>query len=165
QVEFPTAFLIPWDGVGRSQAEANRLAEWLLRNGIKLERATAAFEWDGTTYPAGTYVVPMAQALRGLAYTALAAGQDVSQRITQLYAPPGAWSHGQLWGADTVEVPRGDATFDPQTEVVTAANAFVGGVRDGILAPSDWYAVKVRGPLDFKAIKGLLAAGYEAEIA
>ena len=55
--------------------------------------------------------------MRGLAFTALAAGMDYSVRINQLYAPPGGWSHGLMWGADTVEVPRGDATFAPTTEL------------------------------------------------
>ena len=32
-----------------------------------------------------------------------------------LYAPPAAWSHGYLWGADVVTVPR-DATFSPQDQ-------------------------------------------------
>ena len=57
----------------------------------------------------------MRQAFRGFAYTALTAGQDISERISQLYAPPGAWSHGSLWGADVVEIPAADASFNPAT--------------------------------------------------
>ena len=49
----------------------------------------------------------MAQAHRGLAETALGIGVDVSSRIGILYAPPAAWSHGYLWGADVLQVPNG----------------------------------------------------------
>ena len=100
--------------------EANRLVQWLLDNGVEVERTEADLIWRGTTYPAGSYVVSMQQAFRGFAYTALAAGQDISDRISQLYAPPGAWSHGLLWGADVVEVPAGDASFAPSTVPVAA---------------------------------------------
>ena len=47
----------------------------------------------------------MAQPRRGLADTALSIGVDISPRIQRLYAPPAAWSHGYLWGADTVTIP------------------------------------------------------------
>ena len=55
----------------------------------------------------------MAQPRRGLADTALSLGVDISPRIQRLYAPPAAWSHGYLWGADTVTIPDG-AKFSPQ---------------------------------------------------
>ena len=35
-----------------------------------------------------------------------------------LYAPPAAWSHGYLWGADVVTIDRGTA-FSPQTNEIT----------------------------------------------
>ena len=106
--EYPKAYIIPvGSDLQRSDAEANRMAQWVLDNGILLRRATADFTWNGTTYPAGSYVVLMNQPLRGLAFTALGPGLDYSFRINQLYAPPGGWSHGLMWGADTVEVPNG----------------------------------------------------------
>jgi hypothetical protein len=95
-VEYPKAFLTPFvggsshEGGQRSDAEANRLVRWLLDNGIEVRRSDQDFTWRGTTYPAGSYVVPMNQAFRGLTYTALAAGQDISERINQLYAHPRA---------------------------------------------------------------------------
>ena len=84
---------------------------------IQLHRTTKDYEYGGQTLAKQSYVVFMDQALRGFAYTALAAGQDISDRITQLYAPPGAWSHGQLWGADTFEVPAG-AGFAPPVQPI-----------------------------------------------
>jgi hypothetical protein len=164
-VEYPEAFVIPFEGgepagAQRSDAEANRMVQWLLDNGIEVHRATGPFTWDGQTFPANSYVVWMNQAMRGLAYTALSAGQDVSDRITQLYAPPGAWSHGWLWGADVLEVD--DPTFDPTTAPIESTNAMQGGVRPGT---ADWYAVTLRGVTEVRAILDLLRDGVDGEVA
>jgi hypothetical protein len=161
-VEYPEAFLIPFQAFQRSDAEANRLVQWLLDNGVDVHRTDQELTWRGTTYPAGSYVVFMEQAFRGFAYTALAAGQDISERISQLYAPPGAWSHGWLWGADVLEVPAGDASFDPSTVPVEGVNALQGGVRVG---PADWYAVTLRGTAEVRAVLGLLRSGVDGEVA
>jgi hypothetical protein len=162
-VEYPEAFLIPAGGAQRSDAEANRLAQWLLDNGVEVNRTDQDLVWRGTTYPAGSYVVFMEQAFRGFAYTALAAGQDISERITQLYAPPGAWSHGLLWGADVLEIPAGDTSFNPTTVPVEQVNELQGGVRRG--GPADWYAVTVRGTAEMRAVLGLLRSGIDGEVA
>jgi Zinc carboxypeptidase len=172
-VEYPTAFLIPYVAgpaeqvsphrdVQRSDAEANRLVQFLLDNGVEVDRTDQELTWGGQTFPAGSYVVFMDQALRGLAYTTLAAGQDISDRISQLYAPPGAWSHGSLWGADVVEVPA-DSTFDPSTVPVTQVNLLQGGVRTG--GAADWYAVTVKGVAEVRAVLDLLRSGIDGEVA
>src|SRR4029434_9728293 len=41
--------------------EAAHLAEKLRLGGVEIHRADAAFEADGKKYPAGTFVIPMAQ--------------------------------------------------------------------------------------------------------
>lgn len=168
-VPYPKAFVIPFEGTGqRSDAEANRMAQWLLDNGIRVERTTKAFSWKplGSTtrvyVPERSYVVWMNQPFRGLALTALNAGQDISQRIGVLYAPPGAWSHGQLWGADTFEVAAADKLFKPTTTPISAPNALRGGVKNGT---AQWYALTLRGPLEVSAIVELLEDGVDAELA
>jgi hypothetical protein len=172
-VEYPTAFLIPFVGgsadqvspdraVQRSDAEANRLVRWLLDNGVEVRRADADIVWSGTRFPAGSYVVLMQQAFRGFAYTALAAGQDISERISQLYAPPGAWGHGSLWGANVVEIPAGDASFNPATTPLDGLNPLQGGVRDG---PADWYTLTVRGTAELRAALEVLRSGVDGEVA
>jgi hypothetical protein len=109
-VPYPEAYVIPFEGTGqRSDAEANRLAQWLLDNGIQVHRTTKDFSWKPagssvrTFVPERSYVVWMDQPFRGLALTALGAGQDVSDRITQLYAPRAPGATGSC-GADTLEV-------------------------------------------------------------
>ena len=172
-VEYPEAFVIPFvDGnpakvspdrdVQRSDAEANRMAQWLLNNGIQVDRLKKETTWEGQTFPKDSYVVPMDQAFRGLAYTTLAAGQDISERITQLYAPPGAWSHGLLWGADVVEIPAG-ASFDPNTKSIDEVNDLRGGIRRG--GRADWYATVVRGWHEVRAILDLLRSGVDGAVA
>ena len=172
-VEYPKAFVIPFvggtadqvsphRGAQRSDAEANRLAEWLLHNGVQVGRTQADVVWAGTTFPAGSYVVSMRQAFRGFAYTALTAGQDISERISQLYAPPGAWSHGSLWGADVVEIPAADASFNPATTPVVDVNELQGGVRSG---PADWYALTVKGTAELRTVLDVLRSGVDGEVA
>jgi Zinc carboxypeptidase len=163
-VPYPKAFAIPFGGdAQRSDAEANRLVQWLLDNGIKVERTRRAFEWGGRTLPSKSYVVWMDQPFRGLALTALDPGQDVSDRITQLYAPPGAWSHGQLWGADVVEIPADDPTFAPATTPIAAPNPLKGTALGG--GPGTWFAVSLGGALEVSAALELLRGGIDAEIA
>ena len=172
-VPYPQAFVIPsgassvgsplpFEDGQRSQAEANRLAQWLLDNGIQLHRTTGDYDYAGQTLAKHSYVVFMDQALRGFAYTSLAVGQDISDRITQLYAPPGAWSHGQLWGADTFEVPVG-AGFAPPVQPIGSVNPLVGGVRAG--GPANWFALAIKGAAEVRAILGLLRAGVDGEVA
>jgi hypothetical protein len=161
-VRYPEAFVIPFGGGGqRSDAEANRMVQWLLDNGIQVERADAPFSRNGQDFPAGSYVVWMDQPLRGFAYTALSAGQDISDRITQLYAPPGAWSHGLLWGADVLEIPA-EASFAPGTTPITAPNALAGGLAAG---EADSYAITLRGVGEVRAILDLLRDDVDGEVA
>jgi Zinc carboxypeptidase len=164
-VEYPKAFLIPFDGttgsVQRSDAEANRMVQWLLDNGITVERTRTDLTWGGQFFPKRSYVVWMDQPFRGLAYTALAAGQDISSRISQLYAPPGAWSHGLLWGADTLEI--SDPSFAPKTIPITAPNPLV-----GLLSNPDksyWYSVAPRGVTEFRGVLDLLRSGVDGYVA
>ena len=168
-VEYPRAFVIPFKGSDqRSDAEANRLVQWLIDNGIQVETTNRDYSWKPPGSPAKTfieeksYVVWLDQPLRGFALTALDPGQDISGRITQLYAPPGAWSHGQLWGADTIEVAAVDGAFHPPTTPTSSTNPLSGGVAAG---PADWYAVTLRGASELRAVLDLLRSGIDGEIA
>ena len=122
--EFPDAYVIPVGTGQRSDAEAKRLVDWLLRNGIEVDTLRNPASFDGQSFDKGSYVVWMDQAHRGLADTALNIGVDVSDRISILYAPPAAWSHGYLWGADIAEIPL-DSGFSPITNRInkTTTNA------------------------------------------
>jgi Zinc carboxypeptidase len=160
--EYPTAYVIPLGAGQRSDPEANRLVDWLLANGVQVEELKQEYTLGGRTFPKQSYVVWMTQARRGLVETALSIGVNVSGRIQQLYAPPGAWSHGFLWGADVYEVPRG-ASFLPQTTKVDKPNhLLVGGVEPG---KADRYALKLDSPTAVRALNRLVGAGIPAQLA
>jgi hypothetical protein len=161
-LEYPEAYVIPEGAGQRSNAEANRLVEWLLFNGIQVTELKQDYAFDGKVYQRGSYVVPMAQARRGLADTALRIGVDISPRISILYAPPAAWSHGYLWGADVVTIDRG-AAFSPQTNPVTRPNQIIeGGVEPG---GADRYALEIDSPTAVRTLNRLVGDGLPADVA
>jgi hypothetical protein len=159
--EYPKGYVIPLGNGQRSDPEANRLVDWLLENGIQVEELKQGATYGGQTFDKGSYVVWMTQAHRGLADTALSIGTNISGLIQQLYAPPGAWSHGFLWGADTLVIPR-DADFSPITNRVTKASHLLGGVEPGA---ADAYVLAVDSPTAVRTLNALLAGGTTAELA
>jgi hypothetical protein len=154
--------VIPVGERQRSDPEAGRLVRWLLANGIRVEQVKKDYAYGSTTFQEGSYVVWMNQALRGLADTALGPGVNVSSRISILYAPPGAWSHGYLWGADTVSIPDA-ATFAPKTKPTDSASNTPGGVVAATNAIR--FALALDSPTAVRTLNGLLADGVTAELA
>jgi Zinc carboxypeptidase len=160
-LDYPQAYVIPFGGGQRSDAEANRMVDWLLFNDIEVDRLERDYKFNGITYEEGSYVVWMAQPHRGLADTALSIGVDISPRIQRLYAPPAAWSHGYLWGADTVTIPDG-ARFKPKTDEVHRPNRLRGGVESG---SAKAYTLELDSPTAVKALNAALGQGIQASLA
>ena len=104
----------------------------------------------------------MAQAHRGLAETALGIGVDVSSRIGILYAPPAAWSHGYLWGADVLQVPNGVPLAAKTTQPIAKPVVLGGGVESGA---ADYYALEVDSPTAVRTLNTLLKGGLTAKLA
>jgi len=159
--EYPRAHVIEVGEGQRSDAEARRLVQFLLANGIEVESLNRSYKYGGGTLAKGSYVVWMDQALRGLANTLLSVGDDISDRVTQLYAPPGAWSNGFLWGADVVTIPR-SPVFKPSTKPVNKPGNVKGGVRPG---KSSSYALPIDSVAAVRTINDLVGAGVSAEFA
>ena len=139
---FPFAYVIPVDpALQRSPEEARKAVRLLLRDGVRVERATSPFSVPAkgtastgaavtrpatrsstaTSYPAGTFVVPLRQPLRGLANVLLWYGQDVSA-VTAGVIDSTAWQSPENWGFDRAAVsapfgyaaaPAGGATIPP----------------------------------------------------
>ncbi|PRY00475.1 M14 family zinc carboxypeptidase [Allonocardiopsis opalescens] len=105
--EFPRAYVIPAGEGQRSATAAARLVDHLIANDVAVLRATGDFRLGGTRYPAGSYLVDMHQAKRGLANVMLEAGRDISADVDAMYDISG-WSHGLLWGATVDAVDSGD---------------------------------------------------------
>jgi zinc carboxypeptidase len=159
--DYPKAYVIPFGAGQRSDPEANRLVDWLLFNDIEVDRLERDYTFNGQTFQEGSYVVWMAQPRRGLADTALSIGVDISPRIQRLYAPPAAWSHGYLWGADTVTIPDG-ATFVPRTEGIRRPNRLHGRVEGG---RADAYTLEIDSPTAVRALNAVVAQGVRASLA
>ena len=159
--EYNTAYVIPAGAGQRSAAEAKRLVDWLLFNGIKVHELRQAYTFGGQTFEKGSYVVWLNQALRGLADSALNVGDDISASISQLYAPPGAWSHGYLWGADTVAIPD-NAAFSPQTVEIRRPRTVDGGVEAG---RAEAYALELDSATAVRVLNELTSDGVTGEIA
>jgi hypothetical protein len=160
---YPKAYVIPFGAGQRSDAEANRLVRWALFNDIEVDRLERDYRYNGQTFEEGSYVVWMTQPRRGLADTALSIGVDISPRIQRLYAPPAAWSHGYLWGADTVTIPD-EARFSPRTEPVDEPNRLGGGVQGGNSTPGA-YTLELDSPTAVKALNAVLGRGVKASLA
>jgi hypothetical protein len=160
--EFPTAYVIPMGAGQRSDAEANRLVEWLLSNGIEVTKLRNNSIVLGQGVERGSYVVHMDQAHRGLAETSLGIGVDVSSRIGILYAPPAAWSHGYLWGADILQVPNGVAFTAETTEPISKPTRLEGGLETG---QAEYYALQMNSATAVRMLNAALAQGVPAKLA
>ena len=88
-------------------------------------------------------------------------GDDISDRVTELYAPPGAWSNGFLWGADVVTIER-DRRFTAATRAVEQADPVAGGVRAG---RADWLALELSSPTAVRTANALIGGGVPARLA
>jgi hypothetical protein len=159
--DYPQAYVIPRGADQRSDAEANRLVEFLLFNDIEVHEITSDYRFGGQTFEDGSYVVFMAQPRRGLADTALSLGTDISAQISVLYAPPASWSHGYLWGADVVTIPDGP-TFKPWKHELKKPAKIKGGLGKGSAA---YYALELDSPTAVRTLNGLLDGGLDAELA
>ena len=167
--EYPDAYVIPVGAGQRSDAEANRLVEWLFFNGIRVWELKKDTRYNGQTIAKGSYVVNMKQAHRGLAETALGIGDDISASISQLYAPPGAWSHGALWGADVVQIARG-SHLKLNTKELRRPNKLDGGVESGKgkdkkPSATDRYILRLDSATAVRVLNGLLSGGTAAQLA
>jgi len=91
--------VIPAGDGQRSAPAAKRLVDLLVNSGGRVTQAKAAFTANGKSYAAGTYILDMHQPKRGLVNSLLEPGIDLTDRVDDLYAGPGAWSQALTWGA------------------------------------------------------------------
>lgn len=104
---FPKAYILPADPVDATATE--KAVDHLIKNDIEVSKAKEAFQFEGTTYPKGTYVVNMSQAKAGLANTMLWDGEDITEDTPAMY-DISAWSLPELWGFDAIQVPASSPT-------------------------------------------------------
>ncbi len=157
--DFPAAYVIPPDGpMQLSSHQPFKLVQFLLDNGVQVEKSTGAFTLNGVTYPKGTYVIWMDQPKRGLANTILENGLNVSDLgIDDLvfYSPPTAWSHPLLWG-----VHRGIMMekMDLKTHSINKADTPEGAAENGFAGA---YACLPTSIQAFQATNALIDRGVD----
>ena len=150
EVILPRAYVIPAGSSQRSVSDANALVEQLILHGIEVGVLSTSTSIDGTTYPAGSYVIDMHQPKKGLANSLLDLGSDISAKVPSMY-DISAWSYSYLWGA----------TVD---KVGTIADAPIRAVRpvDGPLSAAStpkkaqYLTFEVAGVGDYRALNDLL---------
>ena len=158
-VTFPRAYMIPTGKGQKSDSDAAYLVNFLMTHGIKVKKSSAEFTADGTTYPAGSYVVDMHQPLRGLANALLASGSDISDWVPSMY-DISAWSQGFLWGATVDRV--GD-TLDA-TLPVAAAEITKADPTGTIPAGLGYLSFSLDGVDDFRGLNYLLNQGIPVSL-
>lgn len=153
--DYPRAYVIPVRDHQRSAPAAARLVNHLIANGIEVRTARQPVTVEGTTYPAGSYVVDLHQSRRGLANALLGPGTDISDRVDSMYDISG-WSLGLLWGADVAALPQ-DGRMPTTGRVIGAATPTgqVDGEGDLLLRLDD--------PADLSALNHLARSGVAVE--
>jgi hypothetical protein len=154
EIDLPRAYVIPAGADQRSDASVARVVEFLVANDVEVSRTTATTRIAGATYPAGSYVVDMHQAKRGMANTILDIGRDVTDAYPTMY-DISAWSLGSLWGADVVQVEEGSL---PRQLVPVAAPSPTGSVPPGNRAA---YVLSADDLAGVQAVNRLQADGAE----
>jgi hypothetical protein len=162
----PSAILIPV-GTQHDPHEAMHLVDKLQMAGVDVYRADAAFEADGRTYAAGTFVIPMAQVFARYAKDILEKQTypEVRRSPTSPPEPPydvTAWSLGMLLGVDHVVVkqPLPDALKLQKLDAAPTIEGHVTGnpsTRLGAGGPR--YVFDYRGADAARAINRLLKDG------
>ncbi|WP_156906555.1 M14 family metallopeptidase [Alteribacter aurantiacus] len=156
---FPDYYVIP--AVEKEQKnvlEAYNMTEYLVRNGVSVEKTTEPVTVNGETYSKGTFVVPMNQAKRGLANAVLYEGDDVSD-WSAMYDPI-VVNFPDLRGFDTIDV-RAEGVFEGKTtgvtEVATPTGSLTGNSPRQILSNDTNDTIRV--------VNALLADGKQVEVA
>jgi hypothetical protein len=154
-LDFPDAYVVPAGDDQRSAVAAARLVDFLVANDVEVHRARTPVRVAGERYPAGSYVVDMHQAKRGLANTILDLGRDVTTNFPTMY-DISAWSPAELWGATVVRVE--DADLDSRRLSPVDAADPTGSVPPGRRAG---YALDATTVAEVRAVNALVAEGAD----
>ena len=154
-VDLPRAYVIPAGEGQRSASDAASLVEQLRLHGVEVQVLNAPRTLDGTTYPAGSYVVDLHQPHRALANALLDLGTDISQKVPTMY-DISAWSYAYLWGATVDKV--GDITDRaiPGTRAIEVPLSVGTAPKKQVATAFD-----VAGVTDYRALNDLLDADAE----
>lgn len=152
-VTLPRAYVIPTGEGQRSSSDASSLVEQLLTHDVEVSTLDADATVDGTTYPAGSYVVDMHQPLRGLANVLLDLGEDISAKVPSMY-DISAWSYSYTWGATVDKVGlTEDGPIGATTPIVEVP------VDASVPTTPGYLTFDVAGVSDYEALNAILEEG------
>jgi Zinc carboxypeptidase len=157
--EAPYAFVIPLQD--NDPWTLAKLLDPLLAAGVELQRASESFMADGTAYPPGTIVVPMAQPLRPYAKDLLEAQQYPDRRLYPAGPPEppydeAGWTLPLKMGIRVAAVAK---PFDAALEPLTTAVVPRGELRDAAGARAVAFSPESNAATI--AVNRLLKAGME----
>ncbi len=154
-IKFPYAYIIPVNKEQQKDSyEAYKMVQHLLNNGITVNQALTSFAADGIQYPAGTFIVPMHQGLRGLVNTMLWEGEDVTALANQMY-DISAYSFPLLNGFDAPAVQK---EFSVESKGISEVLFPVGSFKEGNGLN---YAIPVENDRAYFAANTLVKEGFK----
>ena len=151
---FPEYYVLPVDADSqRDPADAYAMAEFLMRNGVKVSALTRDTAVDGVTYKAGSLVVDMYQAKRNYANCVLNLGNDASASgFPSLYSESVS-SFPSMRGFDCIAIDTVGA-FEGALEAVTEVESGSQVSGSGAVA-----ILSNNGSEAVRAVNALLDAG------
>ncbi|WP_230499985.1 M14 family metallopeptidase [Sutcliffiella rhizosphaerae] len=155
---FPEYYVLPMNELQKNKWEAAEMVDYLIRNGVKVEKTTASVEVDGVVYPEGTFIVPMKQAKRGFANAVLYQGDDISDWNAMYDAI--VVNFPDLRGFTMTEI-RSEDAFGGVTSVMEAAEY----PSTSIDKNKGHYVLKNVNNETVKAVNELLHSGSKVSIA
>ncbi|WP_394173127.1 M14 family zinc carboxypeptidase [Guptibacillus hwajinpoensis] len=150
---FPKAYILPVDEKDPTATE--KAVEHLMFNDIEVSEAKKPFEFDGKTYPKGTYIVDMSQAKAGLANTMLWDGEDITD-ITPAMYDISAWNLPELWGFEAIEV-ESTRSLDVKTSDVKKIKT------DGELVGTGPYVIENSSVKAVNLVNKLIENGFDVQ--
>lgn len=155
---FPEYYILPIDkNLQKNSLEVYKIVEYLLRNGIKVDKTSKEVKVEDVTYPAGTFLINMKQAKRGYANAVLSEGFDVSD-FQDMYAEI-VMNFPVLRGFDVYKTWTKYA-FTGKTEPVYSVKI----PTTELPGDSKEYIIRNSNNDTIKAVNKLLAQGKEVKI-
>lgn len=164
---FPEYYILPVDkSLQKNSLEVYKVVEYLLRNGIKVDKTSKEVVVDDVSYPVGTFVVSMHQAKRGFANAVLSRGFDVSD-FKDMYAEIvmnfpvlrgfdsyETWETSAFSGKTTrvyaVEIPTTQISVDAERYIVRNTNNDVIKAVNKLLSQSKEVTIAMESGIDYE---------------
>nr|WP_315020340.1 M20/M25/M40 family metallo-hydrolase [uncultured Aminipila sp.] len=141
---FPEYYVLPVNSqLQKSSLAAYEMADFLIKNGIKVEKTNSDVQVGDVTYPSGSFIVPMHQAKRGLANCVLYDGSDFSD-FSEMYAEV-TMCFPMLRGFDKYEIREAGAfagKTDPVEKITIPTTEIPSGVEHVVIKNTNNDAIK-----------------------